>query len=375
MIPFIDLNAQQQQIRADIDRRISAVLDHGRYIMGPEIDELEAQLAGRAGAKYAISCSSGTDALILGLLGLELKPGQGVIVPSFTFAASAEAIAVLGAIPVFAEVSQLSFNLDADRLDQAFDAAQQAGIEVVGIMAVGLFGQPADMDALAAQAEDRGVWLLDDAAQSFGANWRGRMVGSLADVTATSFFPAKPLGCYGDGGALFTDNDRIAEIAKSCRVHGQGRDKYENERIGMTGRMDTIQAAILLSKLTIFDDELIARQKVADRYCELLSDLPITCPSLCDGASSSWAQYVVTLSEGYDRAELQSRLADSDIPTAIYYPRPMHTQPPYLRYPRPADSLAVTEQLADSVLALPMHPYLDESEQDKVCSALHHCLK
>ena len=268
MIPFIDLNAQQQRIRADIDRRISAVLDHGRYIMGPEIDELEAQLAGRAGAKYAISCSSGTDALILGLLGLELKPGQGVIVPSFTFAASAEAIAVLGAIPVFAEVSQLSFNLDADRLDQAFDAAQQAGIEVVGIMAVGLFGQPADMDALAALAEDRGVWLLDDAAQSFGANWRGRMVGSLADVTATSFFPAKPLGCYGDGGALFTDDDRIAEIAKSCRVHGQGRDKYENERIGMTGRMDTIQAAILLSKLTICHDELEALQKVADRYSD-----------------------------------------------------------------------------------------------------------
>ena len=234
MIPFIDLAAQQQRLRADIDSRIAAVLDHGQYIMGPEVAELEQQLAERAGVRHVISCSSGTDALILAMIAFGLKPGQGVIVPSFTFAASAEAIAVLGGVAVFAEVDEQSFNLDPARLDEAMESATARGIELAGIMAVGLFGQPADLNALSAYAQTHGLWLLDDAAQSFGSSLHGRAVGSLADITATSFFPAKPLGCYGDGGAVFTDDDHFAAIARSARIHGQGEDKYENVRLGMT---------------------------------------------------------------------------------------------------------------------------------------------
>ena len=228
-LPFIDLAAQQARIRGDVDKRIAAVLNHGTYILGPEVKELEAALAERCGATHVISCSSGTDALILALLGLGLRPGQGVIVPSFTFAASAEAMAVLGSLPVFAEVDAATYNLDADGLPAALAAANAQNIEVVGIMCVGLFGQPADITRISAFADTHGLWVLDDAAQSFGGTWKGQQAGTLGRVTATSFFPAKPLGCYGDGGAVLTDDDNIAEIAISCRVHGQGRDKYEND--------------------------------------------------------------------------------------------------------------------------------------------------
>lgn len=368
-LPFIDLAAQQARIRDDVDKRIAAVLNHGAYILGPEVKELEAALAERCGATHVISCSSGTDALILALLGLGLRPGQGVIVPSFTFAASAEAMAVLGSLPVFAEVDVANYNLDADGLPAALAAANAQNIEVVGIMCVGLFGQPADITRISGFADTHGLWVLDDAAQSFGGTWEGQQVGTLGHVTATSFFPAKPLGCYGDGGAVLTDDDNIAEIALSCRVHGQGRDKYENERIGMTARLDTIQAAILLSKLSIFDDELAARQQVADRYQSLLSSKIIT-PPLAQNATSSWAQYVIQLPDGTDRQAVQDRMGAKDIPTAVYYPRPMHTQPPYLRYPVAEGGLSVTERLAGSVLALPMHPYLTPEQQEQVANAL-----
>ena len=368
-LPFIDLAAQQARIRDDVDKRIAAVLNHGTYILGPEVKELEAALAERCGATHVISCSSGTDALILALLGLGLRPGQGVIVPSFTFAASAEAMAVLGSLPVFAEVDAATYNLDADGLPAALAAANEQNIEVVGIMCVGLFGQPADITRISAFADTHGLWVLDDAAQSFGGTWKGQQAGTLGRVTATSFFPAKPLGCYGDGGAVLTDDDNIAKIALSCRVHGQGRDKYENERIGMTARLDTIQAAILLSKLSIFDDELAARQQVADRYQSLLGG-KITTPPLAQDATSSWAQYVIQLPDGTDRQAVQSRMGARDIPTAVYYPRPMHTQPPYLRYPVAEGGLSVTERLAGSVLALPMHPYLTPEQQEQVADAL-----
>ena len=369
MISFIDLAAQQQRIRSDIDARIAKVLDHGQYIMGPEVAELEAELASYAKAKHVISCSSGTDALILALIAFGLRPGQGVIVPSFTFAASAEAIAVLGAIPVFAEIDGRSFNLDADRLDSALSAAHAQQIDIVGIMAVGLFGQPANITALSDYAQAHNLWMLDDAAQSFGGRWQNRPSGSLADITATSFFPAKPLGCYGDGGAVFTDDDEMAERARSARIHGQGSDKYENIQIGMTARLDTVQAAILLAKMAIFDEELQLRNKVADRYEQLLSE-HVTTPFIAADAYSSWAQYVIILPEASNRADIQKRLSADGIPSAIYYPRPMHTQPPYKRYPVSEGGLAITEYMADHVLALPMHPYLDETVQRNVADGL-----
>jgi len=367
---FIDLAAQQKRLRGEIEARLNAVLDHGGYIMGAEVAELERSFCDRLGVKHTISCSSGTDALILGLLGLGVNPGDGVIVPSFTFAASAEAIAVLGACPVFAEVDAGSFNLDTERLGDALAAGQEAGLNMVGIIPVGLFGQPAALDQICAFAAEKGLWVMDDAAQSFGAMRGGQAVGRFGAATATSFFPAKPLGCYGDGGALFTDDENLAEIARSARVHGQGADKYENERIGMTARLDTMQAAVLLAKLGIFDDELTLRQQAADRYAECLAGSGVTIPVLDEGATSSWAQYVIRLPHGTDRQAVQDRMKADGVPTAVYYPRPMHTQKPYARYPAAKGGLAVTEALAADVLALPMHPYLSQADQDKVADAL-----
>lgn len=372
MMPFIDLAAQQQRLRADIDRRLAAVLDHGHYIMGPEVTELEAGLASWAGCREVVSCSSGTDALLLALMAVGLKPGQGVIVPSFTFTASAEVMPMLGAKPIFAEVEEHSFNLDPARLDDALAAASQAGIEVAGLIAVGLFGQPANMDALADFARAHNLWLIDDAAQSFGSEWQGRKTGSMADISCTSFFPAKPLGCYGDGGACFTDNADYADLMRSMRIHGQGLDKYHNDRIGMTARLDTMQAAVLLAKLEIFADELIRRQQVADRYAASLNR--VACPSLAAGATSSWAQYTVQLPAGTDRSALQKTLAEAGIPSAIYYPVPMHKQTPYAAYPVARGGLAVTERLSQTVLSLPMHPYLSAEDQQHIAGQLNSAL-
>ena len=369
MIPFIDLKAQQERIRDDVDKRIAAVLNHGAYIMGPEVGELETKLGKWAQTKHVISCSSGTDALILALLGKKLRAGQGVICPSFTFAATAESLAVLGASPVFADVDPHSFNLDPRNLSAALQAGTDAGIEVVGIMPVGLFGMPAEMRAIRDFAQKKGLWIIDDAAQSFGAHYQDIPVGKLADVTCTCFFPAKPLGCYGDGGALFTDDDEVADIARSCRVHGMGETKYHNDRIGMTARLDTIQAAILLSKLSIFKDELARRQAVADHYQDRLADHVIT-PRLSQDATSSWAQYTIKLPQHIERQKVQEFLTSQNVPTMVYYPIPMHKQKPYQRYPVANQELAITDTLCDIVLALPMHPYLPEEHIDKICSAL-----
>ena len=374
MLPFIDLKAQQKRLRADIDARLTAVLDHGAYIMGPEVKALETELGKWGQAKHVISCSSGTDALILALLGKKLRPGQGVICPSFTFAATAESLAVLGASPVFADVDPNSFNLDARNLSAALQAGIDAGLDVVGIMPVGLFGMPADMTAIGDFARKHGLWVIDDAAQSFGASLNDTPVGNLADVTCTSFFPAKPLGCYGDGGALFTNDDEVAEIAISCRVHGMGKTKYHNERIGMTARLDTMQAAILLSKLSIFKDELTARQKVATYYDSLLSQSVAT-PRLSDGATSAWAQYTIKLPHHTDRQKMQDHLASQGVPTMIYYPIPMHKQAPYLRYPVANGALTITDSLCDIVLALPMHPYLTETQIEHIGGAVKEALE
>jgi dTDP-4-amino-4,6-dideoxygalactose transaminase len=372
-IAFIDLMQQQSRIRDKIDAGLAAVLNHGAYIMGPEIGALERRLGEWTKATHNISCSSGTDALLLALHGLELRPGQGVIVPSFTFAASAEVMPIMGAIPIFAEVEADSFNLDPTKLEAALAAGQAADINVVGIIGVGLFGQPANYDAIRTFANAHNLWLIDDAAQSFGAQWRGRPVGQLADVTCTSFFPAKPLGAYGDGGAVFTNNDKIADIVTSCRIHGMGKDKYENIRVGMTGRLDSMQAVVLDAKLDIFEDELALRQAVADRYQKLIGDI-VDAPLLSAGATSSWAQYCIKLPKASNRDHVIKHLGACGVPTAIYYPIPIHRQPPYIGFPLSQCGLSVTLELCGRVLALPMHPYLDEAQQQHIASELRNAL-
>jgi len=368
-IPLIDLAHQQSKIRDRIDAAIERVLNHGQYIMGPEVSELEDALAAFSSSRHVVSCSSGTDALMLGLMALGVRPGDGVIVQSFTFAASAEVLPCLGAIPIFADVDPVTFNLSPDSLKSAKAAADKAGIKVVGIITVGLFGQAADMDAITGFADEEGMWVFDDAAQSFGASYKGRPVGTLAPLTATSFFPAKPLGCYGDGGAVFTDNEEFAAIMRSARIHGMGQERYSHERIGMTARLDTIQAAILLEKLAIFGDELRQRQDVADRYDSGLGG-SVSTPQLAAGNTSSWAQYTITLTPGTDRGKVQAALKEKGVPTAIYYPKGMHQQPPYAMYPVAGNGLPVTEDLCPRVLALPMHPYLDADTQDYIITAL-----
>ena len=372
-IAFIDLAQQQSRIREKIDAGLHAVLNHGAYIMGPEVSALESRLGEWTKAAHNISCSSGTDALLLALHGLALQPGQGVIVPSFTFAASAEIMPTMGAIPIFAEVEADSFNLDPNKLDAALAAGQAANIEVVGIIGVGLFGQPANYDAIRAFANAQDLWLIDDAAQSFGAQWQGRPVGQLADVTCTSFFPAKPLGAYGDGGAVFTNDDAVADVIKSCRIHGMGKDKYENVRIGMTGRLDSMQAVVLDAKLDIFEEELTLRQVVADRYQKLIGDI-VDAPRLAGGAKSSWAQYCIKLPKTSKRDQVIKHLGASGVPTAIYYPIPMHQQPPYKEFPQSQCGLGVTLDLCRRVLALPMHPYLDEAQQEHIAAELRNAL-
>ena len=361
MIPFIDLKTQQRQIRSKIDERIKKVLDHGQYILGPEVKELENELSRFTDAKYVLCCSSGTDALLLALLGLKLKPGDGVIVPSFTFASSAEVMPLLGAIPIFIDVEADTFNLDPEKLDETLETANEMGINVKGIMSVGLFGQPANMNGIKEFAAKNNLWVIDDAAQSFGGKYNNQIVGNLCEVTATSFFPAKPLGCYGDGGAIFTNNKEIYEIANSSHVHGMGNNRYEYDRIGMNARMSTIQAAILLEKLAIFPDELKKRQQIADYYNTYLAklDLGLKLPTLKKNFQSSWAQYTIILPTNIDRSLLQEALKLRDIPTAVYYPIPLNEHKPYKDYPVSKAGLKITYELSKNVLSLPMHPYLE----------------
>lgn len=364
MIPFIDLKAQQNLIREDLEQAISRVLDHGAYIMGPEVFELERQLAEFCGAKHAISCSSGTDALSLYLMAKNVGVGDAVLVPDFTFTATAEVVSLVGATPIFVDICGASFNLCTCSLQKGLQVARDQGLNPVGVISVDLFGQPADYDLIEPFCQANDLWLLSDAAQSFGAEYKGRKVGTIGEATATSFFPAKPLGCYGDGGAVLTDSDELADIIKSIRVHGQGSDKYENIRIGLNARMDTIQAAVLIEKLKLFPDELVARQKVADRYHNALSDIVKT-PILMEGVTSSWAQYTIVLEDGI-RSNLQTELKANSVPTAIYYPIPLYEQKGYSHYPSAAKPLAHSKYYTQSVISLPMHPYLSEEIQDEI---------
>lgn len=366
-IQFIDLKAQQERIRDELDQAVARVMDHGGYIMGPDIKQFEDDLSAYTGAKHSISCSSGTDALALYLMAKNVKPGDAVFAPSFTFIATAEVIAWLGATIYFIDVTDDTFNIDPQSLKTAIADAKAAGHNPKGVIAVDLFGQPADYDELSAITDENGMFLLADAAQSFGSEYKGRKTGTITEATATSFFPAKPLGCYGDGGAVFTSDDELADTIKSIRVHGKGTDKYDNIRIGINGRMDTMQAAILIEKLKIFPDEMEKRQNVAQRYNEGLKDTFKT-PFVKDGNLSSWAQYTLIAD---NRDAMLAACKESGIPTAVYYPKPMHQQTAYTSYPCVSTGLPVSEALSQSVFSIPMHPYMDNKTQDFIIESLN----
>jgi dTDP-4-amino-4,6-dideoxygalactose transaminase len=371
-IEFIDLGAQRRRIGQRMDDAILRVVHHGKYIMGPEVAELEKKLAAFCGAKHVLSCANGTDALGLGLMALGVKPGDAVLCPSFTFAATAEVIAWYGATAIFVDVFEDTFNMDPASLEAGIETAKRRGLTPVGVIPVDLFGQPADFDAIEPIARANKMWVMSDAAQSFGATYKGRKVGTMGQITTTSFFPAKPLGCYGDGGAVFTDDDQLIEVLRSLRVHGQGTDKYDNVRIGMNGRLDTIQAAVLIEKLAVFPDEIVARDKVASAYNAALKDVAVV-PVVKPGCTSVWAQYTIRL-PGRDRDKIAAALKAQGVPTAIYYPKPLHQQTAYRDYPVAGNGLPVSDRLAKEVLALPMHPYLDESTQARIVGAVRAAL-
>jgi dTDP-4-amino-4,6-dideoxygalactose transaminase len=380
MIPFIDLAAQQARLKPRIDAAIAGVLAHGAYVMGPEVREFETRLAAWCDAPLALSCANGTDALALPLMAWEIGPGDAVFCPSFTFTATAEVIPWTGATPVFVDIRPDTYTLDPDRLEAAIDeVARRGDLRPAAVIAVDLFGQPADYPRLAEICRRRNLRLIADSAQGFGATLAGRHPIAWADIVTTSFFPAKPLGCYGDGGAVLTHDDDLWDRMDSLRVHGKAtsRDlatadfhhdaKYLNSRIGMNSRLDTIQAAILLAKLEVFDDEIERRQRIAERYGSGLAAHCLTAPHVIEGGRSVWAQYVI---EHDDRDRLAAHLKTLGIPTAAYYPVPMHLQTPYRNYPRGPGGLPVSESKADLVLALPMHPYLAPEVQDRIIDAV-----
>jgi dTDP-4-amino-4,6-dideoxygalactose transaminase len=366
-LAFIDLAKQRARLGQSIDQAIQRVLAHGNYIMGPEVRELEIALSEFCGVQHALTCSNGTDALGLILMALELDRGDAVFCPSFTFAATAEAVTWFGATPVFVDVDDQTFNIDPVSLEAGIKSAKVQGLTPVGVIVVDLFGQPADYDRIEPICAAHRLWLLSDAAQSFGATYKGRNVGTIGTATATSFFPAKPLGCYGDGGAVFTDDDELAATIKSLRVHGQGSDKYDNVRIGLNGRLDTLQAAILLEKIQIFRDEIERRDKIADRYNGLAEVAQV--PRVMKGATSVWAQYTIRV-PSVRRQALAAALKSRGIPTAVYYAKPLHQQTAYRKYPLAGNGLPVSDRIASEVLSLPMHPYLEQAEQDFIISAL-----
>lgn len=372
-VPFIDIGAQRRRLGPAIDEAVGRVLTHCQFIGGPEVAQLEAALAAYSGAKHVISCASGTDALLMVLMAKGVGPGDAVFCPSFTFCATGESVALTGASPVFVDVDEASYNMDVASLKRAIATAKQAGLKPKAIIPVDLFGQPADHDAIAAIAEEEGLFVLDDAAQAFGAKYKGKRLGTQALATATSFFPAKPLGCYGDGGAIFTDSDELAETLRSIRVHGQGSDKYDNVRLGLTGRLDTIQAAVLLEKLKIFDDEIAARNKVAERYARSLGNI-VTVPRVTEGNTSIWACYTIRLPKGTDRAAFAAALQAQGVPSAIYYVKSVHMQTAYAGYPVADGGLPVCEALSSDVISLPVHAYLDEPTQERVIKAVRDAL-
>jgi dTDP-4-amino-4,6-dideoxygalactose transaminase len=367
-LPFIDVAAQRRRLGDRIDAAVARVLDHCQFVLGPEVRELEAALAAFCGARHAVTCASGTDALLMVLMAMGIGPGDAVICPSFTFCATAEAVALIGATPVFADVDAATFNIAPDSAARAVAAARAAGLNPRMIIPVDLFGQPADFASINALAAAEALFVLDDAAQAFGATVGNRKVGTLADAAATSFFPAKPLGCYGDGGAVFTDDDDMRDILVSLRTHGQGADRYDNVRIGLTARLDTIQAAVLIEKLKIFPEEIAERNRIARRYSQHLADVA-SVPTVPAHMTSVWAQYTIRVNAG-SRDAFAATLKAQGIPTAIYYPKPLHRLEAYRHFPADPCGLPVCDLMAAEVISLPMHAYLDETTQDRIIAAV-----
>lgn len=364
-IAFTDLKTQQHRLGKRIPEAIQRVLDHGQYIMGPEVQELEERLADFCGARHVIACDSGTDALLMALMAHDVGPGDAVFVPSFSFVSAAEVVALLGATPIFVDVDADCFLLDVTSLKQALTEPARHKLTPRGIIPVDLFGQPADYEQINSLAREQGLFVVADAAQSFGAKCNGKGVGTLAQMTTTSFFPAKPLGCYGDGGAIFTDDEHIAERLRSLRVHGRGEHKYDNVNVGLNGLLDTLQAAILLEKLSVFADEIERRNQVAERYTTLLADF-VTTPQLRRRCTSIWSQY--TIKTG-GRDAIARVLQQQGVPTAVYYPKPLHLQTAYRSYPRAPD-MSVSEQLSSMVLSLPINPYLEQEVQTRISAGI-----
>ena len=366
-VPFIDLQAQRRRIASEIERAVMTAVEGGQWVMGPQVRALEEQFATYAGVKHCIACANGTDALMIVLRAWEIGPGDAVFVPAFTFAASAEIVALVGATPVFVDVLEDTYNLDPLSLEAAFAMIKREGkLTPRAIMPVDLFGQPADYNAIEPIATRERLKLLVDTAQAFGATLDGRQTASIGDAAATSFFPAKPLGCYGDGGATFTNDDGLADLLRSIRMHGQGSDKYENVRIGVNSRLDTIQAAILTEKMKIFPEEIEMRERIARRYTEgFRRSNRVRPPHVMEGARSTWAQYTI---QAPDRDKLAADLKAKGIPTAIYYPTPLSHQKGYAHFP--SAGTPISDRIAKHVISLPMHPYLDEAAQDRIISAV-----
>jgi UDP-2-acetamido-2-deoxy-ribo-hexuluronate aminotransferase len=381
-IPFVDLKAQYERLAPRIKERIQAVLEHGKFIMGPEVAELEKALCDYTSAAHCISCASGTDALLLGLMAKGVGPGDAILTSPFTFIATAEVVSLLGATPVFVDIDPRTFNLDPKALARAIEAlrANDPGLHPLpqtvdgrqlspkGVIAVDLFGLPADYPALRSITDAAGLFLMEDGAQSLGGSLDGGMACNLAEIGATSFFPAKPLGGYGDGGAVFTADADMAAVMRSLRVHGAGAEKYDNVRIGVNARLDTLQAAILLAKLEVFPDEIDARRRAAALYDELLSGAPgIRTPYLPPGAQSAFAQYSILTDR---RADLQAALKDAGVPTAVYYPCPLHLQTAFSALGYKAGDMPVSEDASARILSLPMHPYLAQADVERICSVV-----
>jgi dTDP-4-amino-4,6-dideoxygalactose transaminase len=370
-IPLIDLKRQLEQLRPNVEAALAHVLDHGEFILGPEVRRLEELLAQFASVRHTITCASGTDALALALMAIRIKPRDALFIPSFTFAATAEPLCNLGGVPIFVDVFPDTFNMNPESLVDAIALSRRNGLEPRAIIAVDLFGQPANYAALGGIAKSENLVLICDAAQSFGATLGGRKVGTFGHLTTTSFFPAKPLGCYGDGGAIFTDDDDLADTLRSLRVHGQGIDKYDNVRVGTNSRLDTMQAAILLAKLEVFTEEISLRNSIAERYESCLRDLVVV-PKVAEGARSTWAQYTIRHSA---RDKLAEGLRAQGIPTAIYYRRPLHLQPAYKQFVLSGQNHSASERVAQEVLSLPMSAYLRSTDQDRVTSAILECIE
>ncbi|OHX13731.1 DegT/DnrJ/EryC1/StrS family aminotransferase [Chromobacterium sphagni] len=362
-IQFIDLKAQYQHLKADIDARIHAVLDHGQYIMGPEVKELEQQLAAYTGAKHAIGVCDGTKALLIAMMALDIGPGDEVITTPFTFIATGEMIALLGAKPVFVDIDPISYNLDPKLLEAAITPRTRA------IMPVSLYGQAADFSAINAIAEKHGIAVIEDGAQSFGAGQHGKKSGNLSTIGTTSFFPSKPLGCYGDGGACFTNDDALAKKMREIRIHGQDR-RYHHPIIGINGRLDTIQAAVLLAKMPSFPDEVAARERIGARYSELLQDVARV-PVIGAGNTHVYAQYTIEVD---NRDAVQAALKELGVPTAVHYPIPLHLQPAFAHLGQGEGCFPLAEAAGKRVMSLPMHPFLDEATQDAIVAAVKKAL-